>query len=180
MDLLGLNSLKTLKIISNWSPWPKLFVFSTAPGNLAVRERICLVGLIGTTLAFLAWTGLWIEFLVLWIVPSLTVLGAIFRIRSIAEHLVTENTCELNASRTVYPTLLERLLLAPCNVNYHLEHHLFPSVPFYNLPALHRALMKDTTFRANAHVTSSYLGLSQGVLGEVTSTSVTPELAPAS
>ena len=23
------------------------------------------------------------------------------------------------------------------NMNYHLEHHLFPAVPYYNLPALH-------------------------------------------
>jgi hypothetical protein len=25
-------------------------------------------------------------------------------------------------------------------VNYHLEHHLYPAVPHYHLPALHRAL----------------------------------------
>ena len=25
----------------------------------------------------------------------------------------------------------------PHNINYHLEHHLFPGVPFYNLPKLH-------------------------------------------
>jgi fatty acid desaturase len=27
------------------------------------------------------------------------------------------------------------------NSNYHLEHHYFPGVPFYNLPALQRALV---------------------------------------
>ena len=27
------------------------------------------------------------------------------------------------------------------NSNYHLEHHYFPGVPFYRLPALQRALM---------------------------------------
>jgi len=25
-------------------------------------------------------------------------------------------------------------------VNYHLEHHLYPAVPHYHLPALHRVL----------------------------------------
>jgi fatty acid desaturase len=25
-------------------------------------------------------------------------------------------------------------------VNYHLEHHLYPAVPHYHLPALHRLL----------------------------------------
>ncbi len=30
--------------------------------------------------------------------------------------------------------------LAWVNINYHVEHHLFPRVPFFNLPALHRLL----------------------------------------
>jgi fatty acid desaturase len=28
------------------------------------------------------------------------------------------------------------------NMNYHIEHHMFPMVPFYNLPKLH-AMIKD-------------------------------------
>lgn len=176
-DLLGLNAPKTLKIISNWSPWPKLFTVSAPDGNLNLRERLCLITLIVGTAASLFWSGLWIPFVILWIVPSLTVLGAIFRIRSIAEHLETENTCELNASRTVNPTWFERLLIAPCNVNYHLEHHLFPSVPFYNLPALHRCLLADEQYQARAHLTTTYLGLTHGVLAELTVTAPTPVLA---
>src|SRR5688572_29370946 len=35
------------------------------------------------------------------------------------------------------------------NSNYHLEHHYFPGVPFYNLPALQRAL---TSFYARHHI----------------------------
>jgi fatty acid desaturase len=29
------------------------------------------------------------------------------------------------------------------NVNYHLEHHLYPSVPYHALPELRRALAAD-------------------------------------
>ena len=28
----------------------------------------------------------------------------------------------------------------PHKVNYHIEHHLYPSVPFYNLPECHREM----------------------------------------
>jgi fatty acid desaturase len=31
-------------------------------------------------------------------------------------------------------------LLFPHHVNYHIEHHLYPAVPHYNLPRLHAAL----------------------------------------
>lgn len=30
-----------------------------------------------------------------------------------------------------------------CNMNYHLEHHMYASVPFYNLPKLRRAIEHD-------------------------------------
>jgi fatty acid desaturase len=36
--------------------------------------------------------------------------------------------------------LLGRALLFPHHVNFHLEHHLYPAVPHYHLPALHRLL----------------------------------------
>ncbi|MEI8341263.1 MAG: fatty acid desaturase [Verrucomicrobiota bacterium] len=29
------------------------------------------------------------------------------------------------------------------NMQYHIEHHMFPAVPFYNLPALHEAIKHD-------------------------------------
>ena len=38
-------------------------------------------------------------------------------------------------TRTVYMNPIFRFLYS--NMNYHLEHHLFPDVPYYSLPALH-------------------------------------------
>jgi fatty acid desaturase len=43
-------------------------------------------------------------------------------------------------------------------VSHHLTHHLFPGVPWYNLPKLTRLLHDDAAFRADAFVSSSYLG----------------------
>ena len=37
--------------------------------------------------------------------------------------------------------VLGRALLFPHHVNYHLEHHLYPAVPHYHLPRLHRLLV---------------------------------------
>jgi fatty acid desaturase len=31
-------------------------------------------------------------------------------------------------------------MYCPHHVNYHIEHHLYPAVPHYNLPRLHAAL----------------------------------------
>ena len=35
----------------------------------------------------------------------------------------------------------------PHHVNYHIEHHLYPAVPHYNLPACHRALAASGALR---------------------------------
>ncbi len=44
-------------------------------------------------------------------------------------------------SRTIYMNPVFRFLY--WNMNYHLEHHMFPMVPNYNLPALHAELKAD-------------------------------------
>lgn len=44
--------------------------------------------------------------------------------------------------RTVYMNPVIRFLYL--NMNYHVEHHMFPMVPYYNLPALHEEMKADT------------------------------------
>ena len=101
----------------------------------------------------------WPMFLLLWVAPILTWLKIVMRIRSIAEHFAIENDHVYTQSRTTLPSLLERVFVAPRNINFHLEHHLYPSVPFFRLPQLHAVLMKDAVFQSKAHVTSTYWGV---------------------
>jgi len=42
------------------------------------------------------------------------------------------------STRTVYINPVLRFLYL--NMNYHVEHHMFPTVPYYNLPALHEEI----------------------------------------
>jgi fatty acid desaturase len=44
-------------------------------------------------------------------------------------------------TRTVYMNPVFRFLY--WNMNYHLEHHMFPMVPYHALPALHEAIKQD-------------------------------------
>lgn len=92
-------------------------------------------------LLFFYWQGLLVEYLVLWILPLVTVVQAILRLRAIAEHgATTDFSSPLTAARTnLLPGWLEWLVF-PHHVNYHIEHHLYASVPHYHLPALHREL----------------------------------------
>ena len=82
-------------------------------------------------------------YVLLWVLPELTWRPLITRIRNIGEHAaVPDNSDRLRNTRTTLANRLERLLLAPYFVNYHLEHHLLASVPCYKLPMVHRLLIR--------------------------------------
>jgi fatty acid desaturase len=122
--------------------------------------------------------GFWKLLLLYWVVPLLTVFLAIRYIRSVAEHYAVEHENVLNESRTVLAPFWELWLIAPWGLNYHLEHHLFPSVPCFRLGELHRLLMTRDPYPKIAHITHGYFS---GLLNDCasnTETAVLPEAQP--
>ena len=86
--------------------------------------------------------GVWWAYPLLWLIPLLTWLMVITRIRNIAEHAVVPDSDDpLRNTRTTEATFIERIFIAPYFVNFHLEHHLVMYVPCYNLPKVHAILM---------------------------------------
>ncbi len=81
-----------------------------------------------------------------WLLPLLTVLQPILRLRAICEHgAVTDLSSPLTAARCnrtwgSAANWLGRFVLFPHHVNHHLEHHLYPAVPHYHLRRLHELL----------------------------------------
>jgi fatty acid desaturase len=107
----------------------------------ARRDRNTVIAFHVAALAFFTWQGYLLQYLVLWILPLVTVVQAILRLRAISEHgATTDFSSPLTAARTnLGPAWLEWLLF-PHHVNYHIEHHLYASVPHYHLPRLHREM----------------------------------------
>jgi fatty acid desaturase len=106
-------------------------------------DRNAVIAFHVLALAFFAWSGFIVEYLVLWVLPLVTVVQAILRLRAIAEHgATTDFSSPLTAARTNLVPAWLGWLLFPHNVNFHIEHHLYAAVPQYNLPALHRELQE--------------------------------------
>ena len=170
LDVSGLQMLGAAKTAAQWSvPFALLNA-----GQRAQMSRGTLVGFgLVATLAALSFTVLngWLLFVAFWLVPMLTVLNFLFRIRSAAEHVGCAMTSELEGSRTVLAGPVARALIGPFNIGYHAEHHLYPSVPYHNLPALHRRLMDDPTYAARIHLNEGYLWGPQSLLTELTHSS---------
>lgn len=120
--------------------------------------------------------GIWKEFALYWLVPYFSTFFMFQYIRSVAEHfgeLAYDH--DLTNSRTIKVNLIERFFLSPHYVGYHLEHHLYPGVPFYNLPKLHELLMGVEAYKEKAHVTQGFWKGLMNEMGAVVKVK-TPEL----
>ncbi len=105
---------------------------------------------------------LW-SYLVLWIAPIYCLVFVPDEIRAFCDHAVLSFPDDRGDSQrlvTFRPGWLEAIVFAPHHMHYHAEHHLWPSIPHYNLPQAHE-LMKD---RPTITVRGGYLAFLQQVV----------------
>lgn len=153
---LGFNVLEMLKLIASVIRPNSAKQKKSNSNRWLFAGQIVFYSLLIATLIYFGW---WLEYLLYWIIPMFTWLQLIFRIRSIAEHFGVEYDHTYTHARNTYPSIFDRLFLASKNVWYHLDHHLYPSVPFYHLPQLHEELNELELYKTRAHNTKSYLGV---------------------
>jgi fatty acid desaturase len=128
---------------------PVMVMKRATPGE---KRRVAMeYGLL--TAAYLAlWSSVPGDILIhAWLIPILPA-GIMFNIRPLAAHGLADTSDPLLASRSIDAHPVVAFLFR--NENYHLEHHLFPEVPSYNLKALHRLVFPRM---ARATTAPSYL-----------------------
>ena len=82
----------------------------------------------------------------IWVLSYVTPFPLFVRIRSLAEHACTEASTDMFLNtRTTRAGLVARATVAPIHVNYHIEHHVLPGVPYFSLPRMHRMLRERGT-----------------------------------
>jgi len=131
------------------------------PATLALR-LVLLAVVIGV-----CWAGYGPAALCLWVLPLLIVYQVLLRLRGVLEHAGVPDTQDplRNARTVVSHNPLARFFLNPHHVAYHLEHHLYPGVPHYRLPALHAALRATGGF-GSALVQERYAVAFGAVMGQ--------------
>ena len=96
---------------------------------IIVGWQVALLG--GLTLAI----GWW-AYPVLWLLPVYVhaYLGDLVRSFLEHSHPESDDKADLHRMITYDSNWLERTLFAPMNMNFHTAHHLWTSIPYYNLP----------------------------------------------
>lgn len=110
----------------------------------ALRERwlVAAFHIAAPVAAFSAGWG--VEYLVLWVLPLVTLFQTLLRLRAVMEHGAPQDLLTpVTASRTNFAPWWLSWWLFPLHVNYHIEHHLYPSIPHYRLAECHQMLKEE-------------------------------------
>ena len=153
-DITGQTGIRTIRFIGR--NIRHLNVLDTENRNCTLRGIVANLLMLFVLVSFgEGWLYL------MWPAAIIFVQPLVSRIRQIAEHAAVPDLYNLDArqnTRTVYGSWLSRLMICPHHVNYHLEHHLLPSVPKYNLALMHR-LLKDKGYYDGVYFPRGYVEL---------------------
>ena len=102
----------------------------------------------------------------LWLGARITVFHAITTFREMTDHYGLKPGGIFSFTREIPNHGPLSVLLHPHHNGYHLTHHLFPAVPYHQLPRLHARLMVLEEYGDRAFVCHAYLnGSPSGVAG---------------
>lgn len=83
-------------------------------------------------------------YLILWLLPDLTVWRVMNRLRAIAEHGgMRQSADRRETTHTVRQSWLARLTIVPYNTGWHLAHHVDSGIPFRALRSFHAELVRS-------------------------------------
>ena len=136
------------------------YVPTTAYGEVQ-RSTWLQLGLYGVVAALsLFCQNLW--FLLYWLLP-LAIGQPLLRFILIAEHTSCPDGDNLLTNTRTTLTLWPVQLLM-WNMSFHAEHHLYPSIPFYQLPAAHADLAENFD-----HVAPGYIAVNRTIVASFAS-----------
>ena len=156
-----------LRDLSGLWPIPEIVLLKliwNIPGR-RIRHAIPIAALMTAIAALSIATGHFQDYVLFWWLPLFTVFPLCFRLRTAAEHsgiaagqrrFTRGEVDVVGTTRTTVSNPVGRFFLAPHGINYHIEHHLYPSVPYFRLPQLHALLQADPEFASRSRSAAGY------------------------
>jgi fatty acid desaturase len=134
-DATGRTGWKLLKGLVRGVVSPEPAIRTQARTIVAVQLGLAVLG------AAVGHPWIW---LLLWLLPHLTIWRVINRLRAIAEHGGMERSPDRrNTTHSVRQSPWCRFALVPYRIGWHLAHHVDSGIPMHNLPRFHRALIES-------------------------------------
>ena len=132
-------------------------IFKTDPQQLNTQRKIFSLHAVVLILSVM-FVNPWV-YVMLWLIPYITVWRVMNRLRSIAEHggLRADDDRRVT-THSVKQHLFSSFYFVPFNLGWHIAHHTDSGIPFRSLPKYHRQL-RESGFVTDAYEYSSYLAI---------------------
>ena len=132
-------------------------IFKTDPQQLNTQRKIFSLHAVVLILSVM-FVNPWV-YVMLWLLPYITVWRVMNRLRSIAEHggLRADDDRRVT-THSVKQHLFSSFYFVPFNLGWHIAHHTDSGIPFRSLPKYHRQL-RESGFVTDAYEYSSYLAI---------------------
>jgi len=132
-------------------------IFKTDPQQLNTQRKIFALHFALLTISVI-FINPWV-YVMLWLVPYITVWRVMNRLRSIAEHGgLRADSDRRVTTHSVKQHLFSSFFFVPFNLGWHIAHHTDSGIPFRSLPKYHRQL-RASGFVSDAYEYSSYLAI---------------------
>ena len=114
---------------------------SHAKANAEPRELMGIAAAQASLILVFTLFGYWWEYLVLWLLPLVSVASFLVSFRALIEHVHPSADADPHERLFDFAAAgVERLLVSPFLFHIHALHHAYPSVPHYRLKALQSKL----------------------------------------
>lgn len=116
--------------------------FTKTLANYKVRDIIIICAWQAALIGGLTFLIGWWAYPALWLFPVVFALCCdILRVFCEHSQLTRDSDADLSMRLVSYaPSFIERIIFAPNNMNHHIAHHLWPAIPYYNLPNAERLI----------------------------------------
>jgi beta-carotene hydroxylase len=131
--------------------WLSMTRYGAQVRGMVLRELIFNLATMTAIGAAFTWYG-WLDlFALIFVAPLLLLTMVINPISRGYEHYPmatfgADDHGRLDLARNTITVTSPTISLLWANINYHVEHHVYPAVPFYHLPRLHR-LLQDHAYQ---------------------------------
>lgn len=148
-DVLFVNALRFVASVQSYlQSVPSYRMFKT-------HETLSFIAIHGVPLLAAAAAGLFWEYVLLWYGTLFTLTFFFLKLHIYGEHTGATGPTEFQRTWHHRPNPLFDFFVYPIRSGFHLEHHLYPMVPWHRIKSFHSALMRLPEWREQQNMLDS-------------------------
>lgn len=123
-------------------------------GPITGKEKLLHIYIWGPVIFLAVYYQLWLHFFIFWFLPLFAIMPFLLKVHAYGEHTGRHPESEFEKTLTHHFDPITNFFYYPIKSGYHMDHHLFPRIPWYNMEGFRKELMKNEEYRKRIEIWS--------------------------